>query len=230
MQFIKHNPFQRREKIRCVVGRQQQRELFGGREQNIRRIFALALPPRYRRVAGAGLNPHRQLHVGNRPFEIAGDIHRQRLQWRNVERVQATATHDTASGRYCFRGFGLGRAEFHQCRQESRQRLACACRRDQQRRAVAVRFRHQIKLMRARRPAPAPQTSAGKSRAANQAMSGSWCPLPRSKASHGHGRGQRRKFHPALAPIISDYWLTGFASRSQSLPLKVPMNSVLIGE
>ena len=154
MQFIKHNPFQRREKIRCVVGRQQQRELFGGREQNIRRIFALALPPRYRRVAGAGLNPHRQLHVGNRPFEIAGDIHRQRLQWRNVERVQATATHDTASGRYCFRGFGLGRAEFHQCRQESRQRIACACRRDQQRRAVAVRFRHQIKLMRARRPAP----------------------------------------------------------------------------
>ena len=33
-----------------------------------------------------------------------------------------------------------------------------------------------------------------------------------------------------LPSHVLGYWLTGFVSRSQSLPLKVPMNSVLIGE
>ena len=46
---------------------------------------------RHRRVAGAGLDPDRQPHLGDRRLEIARDVDRQRLQRRDVERVQAAA-------------------------------------------------------------------------------------------------------------------------------------------
>ena len=61
----------------------------GRGEQDIRRIAPLPLPPRHRRVAGAGLDLDRQTHLGDRRFQIARDIDRERLQRRDVEGVQA---------------------------------------------------------------------------------------------------------------------------------------------
>ncbi len=78
----------------------------------------LPLPPRHRRVAGAGFDPDRQLHLGDRPLEIARDVDRQRLQRRDVERMQTTRAlhatprgrHATGSGRVMIRGGAIGRA------------------------------------------------------------------------------------------------------------------------
>src|SRR3978361_1757564 len=66
--------------------------------RNGRRTAALTLTPRHRRVAGAGLDLDRQTHLGNRRSQIARDIDRERLQWRDVEGVKAAATQHTASG------------------------------------------------------------------------------------------------------------------------------------
>ena len=63
-----------------------------------RRIAALALALRGRRVAGAGLDADRQAHLGDRPFQIARDVDRQRLQRRDVERVQPAVAADVAAG------------------------------------------------------------------------------------------------------------------------------------
>ena len=91
MQLVEHDALQRRKQKRRVVGGQQQRQLLGRGQQDIRRIAPLPLPPRHRRVAGAGLDLDRQPHLGDRRLQIAGDIDRQRLQRRNVERVEAAA-------------------------------------------------------------------------------------------------------------------------------------------
>ena len=98
MQLVEHDALERREQKRRVVGRQQQRQLFGRGEQNIRRIAPLPLPPRHRRVAGAGLDLDRQSHLGDRRLQIARDIDRKRLQRRDVEGVEAAAAHHTAAG------------------------------------------------------------------------------------------------------------------------------------
>ena len=90
--------FSEREQERRVVGRQQQRQLLGRGEQDVRRIAPLPLPPRHRRVAGAGLDLDRQPHLGDRRLQVARDIDRQRLQRRDVERVQPAAAPHAASG------------------------------------------------------------------------------------------------------------------------------------
>ena len=69
-------------------GRQQQRQLLGRGEQDIRRRIFLALAARRRGVAGAGFDAHGQTHLGHRRFQIARHVHRQRLQRRDVERVE----------------------------------------------------------------------------------------------------------------------------------------------
>ena len=73
MQFVEHDALQRGEQKRRVVRRQQQRQLFRRGEQNIRRIAPLPLPPRHRRIAGAGLDLDRQAHLGDRRLQIARD-------------------------------------------------------------------------------------------------------------------------------------------------------------
>ena len=70
---------------------EQQRELLRRGQQDVGRIAALALALRGRRVAGAGLDPDRQPHLGDRRLEIARDVDRERLQRRDVERVQPAA-------------------------------------------------------------------------------------------------------------------------------------------
>ena len=98
MQFVEHDALERREQKRRVVRRQQQRQLFRRGQQNVRRIAPLPLPPRHRRVAGTGLDPDRQPHLGNRRLQIARDIDRQRLQRRDVEGVETAGALYAAAG------------------------------------------------------------------------------------------------------------------------------------
>ena len=98
MQFVEHDALQRGEQERRVVGGQQQRQLLGRGEQDVRRIAPLPLPPRHRRVAGAGLDLDRQPHLGDRRLQIARDVDRQRFQRRDVEGVQAAGALHAAAG------------------------------------------------------------------------------------------------------------------------------------
>ena len=68
------------------------------RQQNLRRIAALALALRARRIAGARLDADRQPHLGNRRFQIARDIDGERFERRNVKRVQPALAADAAAG------------------------------------------------------------------------------------------------------------------------------------
>ena len=157
MQLVEHDAFERGEQERGVVGGQQQRQLLGRGEQDVRRIAPLPLPPRHRRIAGAGLDLDRQPHLGNRRLQIARNVDGQRLQRRDVEGVQAAGALHTAAGgdevllAAAFRSGGSGK--LHQRRQKPGQRLAGAGRRNQQRRAVIARLCQQCQLMLARRPA-----------------------------------------------------------------------------
>ena len=165
MQFVEHDALQRGEQERRVVGGQQQRQLLGRGEQDVRRIAPLPLPPRHRRVAGAGLDLDRQAHLGDRRLQIARDVDRERLQRRDVERVQAAgALHAAAGGDEVLLAAALRngrRRQLHQRRQKSGQRLAGAGRRDQERGTVVAGLCQQRELMLARRPAarsePAPE-------------------------------------------------------------------------
>ena len=172
MQFVEHDALERGEQKRRVVRRQQQRQLFRRGEQNIRRIAPLPLPPRHRRIAGAGLDLDRQPHLGNRRLQIARDVDRERLQRRDVEGVQtAGALHAAAGGDEVLLAAAFrsgGRRQLHQCRQKSGQRLAGAGRRNQQRRTVVAGLCQQRQLMLARRPAARARTSGGSGRAAAQ--------------------------------------------------------------
>ena len=123
----------------------QQRQLFGRGEQNVGRVDLLALPLVRRGVAGAGLDGHRQLHLADRLAEIALDVDGQRLERRDVERVDAAMRLPGPPLR--------PRGERGQRRQEAGQRLAGAGRRDQQHRLAGLGLRQQIDLMGARRPA-----------------------------------------------------------------------------
>ena len=95
MQLVEDDAAERAEQERAVGGREQQRKLLRRREQDVRRIAALALALRGRRVAGAGLDADRQRHLGDRRFEIARDVDRERLERGDVERVQAAALRRT---------------------------------------------------------------------------------------------------------------------------------------
>ena len=75
-----------------------QRELLGRGEQDVRRVAALALALRGRRVAGAGLDADRQAHLGDRRLEVARDVDRERLERRDVERVQPALAAQIAAG------------------------------------------------------------------------------------------------------------------------------------
>ena len=91
MQLVEDDALDGREQIGGVRGREQQRQLFRGREQDVGRIAALAQALSGRCIAGAGLDADRQRHLGDRRIEIACDIDRQGLEGRDIERVQAAA-------------------------------------------------------------------------------------------------------------------------------------------
>jgi hypothetical protein len=68
--------------------RQQEAQLFGRCQQNVRRGMALALAARGGRIAGAGFHGDSQVHLSDRGVEIARHVHRQGLERRNIQRVQ----------------------------------------------------------------------------------------------------------------------------------------------
>jgi len=138
MQLVDNDGLEVAELRRRVGIGQQQGEALRRRQQNVGWFAALALTFRLRRVAGAGLQGHRQVHLGNRRFEIAVNVDRQRLQRRDVERVEASLTG------------GLGNLD--QGRQEAGQRLAAAGGRDQQSVAPGACRRHHLHLVRMRGP------------------------------------------------------------------------------
>ena len=88
MQLVEHEAAQPAEQKRRVGARQQQRELLGRRQQNVGRIPSLPAALACGRVAGARLDADRQAHLRHRPFQIARDVDRERLQRRNVEGVE----------------------------------------------------------------------------------------------------------------------------------------------
>ena len=88
MQLVEHDPPQRAEQIGRVGRGENERELLGRGQQNVRRVAALALALGGRRVARAGLDPDRQRHLGDRRFEVARDVHGERLERGDVKRVQ----------------------------------------------------------------------------------------------------------------------------------------------
>ena len=157
MQLVEDDALERAEQIRRVGGREQQRQLLRRGQQDFRRIAALALALRARRIAGARLDADRQPHLGDRRFQIARDIDGERLERRDVERVQpALAAHVAAGGDAAFRRCSLFAAvdarrrssratQLHQARQKARQRLAAAGRRDQQHRAAGLRLGQQVR-------------------------------------------------------------------------------------
>ena len=98
VQLVEHDAPERAEQERRVGRGQDQRKLLGRGEQDVRRVAALALALRGRRVAGAGLDADRQRHLGDRPLEVARDVDRERLERRDVERVQPALAADVAAG------------------------------------------------------------------------------------------------------------------------------------
>ncbi len=145
MQFVDHHRLQIGEDLRRLDIGQQQRQRFGRGQQHVGRIEPLAGAAVLRRVAGARLGADLQAHLRHRRVEIARDVDRQRLQRRDVERVQV--------------GAGLARlrsrpgGKLDQRRQEACQRFAGAGRRDQQRRLPFPCEAHHIELVRMRLPA-----------------------------------------------------------------------------
>ena len=154
MQLVEHHALERAEQKRRVGRRQQQRQLLRRREQDVGRVLALAHALGHGRVAGARLDADRELHLRHRLFQVAGDVDGERLERRDVERVQPARAAHLAAG-----GDELGRAlaaleEVDQRRQEARERLAAAGGRDEERRLPGARAGEQLELVRVRFPAP----------------------------------------------------------------------------
>ncbi len=122
MQLVEDDDLEVAKQEGCVRVAEQQRDLLRRGQHDLRRLCALPGADGGRGVAGAGLDPDRQCHLGNRCHEVARDVDRQRLQRRDVERVQAGP-----GGR---RPIAAGQVD--EARQEAGERLAGAGRRDQQ--------------------------------------------------------------------------------------------------
>jgi len=123
MQLVHDDAAKRAEERRRVGPGQHQRQRFGRRHQHLRRLPALAFALALRRVARTRLDADIEAHFRNRRLQIAVDIDSERLQWRDIERVQAGPRRSR---------------EFGDARQESRERLAAAGRRHQQGRAPGL--------------------------------------------------------------------------------------------
>ena len=87
--FVDHHRLEPREHLEAVRIGEQQAEAFGRGQQNLRRSHPLPRLAVGRRVAGPRLDPDIEAHLVKRAEQIALHIDRQRLQRRNIERVQA---------------------------------------------------------------------------------------------------------------------------------------------
>ncbi len=209
VQFVEHHIAQVGEEAARILRRDQQRELLGRGQQDVGRVELLALALVLRRVAGARLQRDRQAHLGDRLAEIALDVDGERLERRDVERV------DAARG---FAGAAL--------RTRSRDRSAPAGSRPascplRSARSAAPTFppaRAQAGRAGGRAaPSPASQTSAGTARAAaprrrRRRWSRASSHLRRIAASHRckaksgtkQDQAERRSMH--LASAVRSAW------------------------
>ena len=158
----------------AVLVAEQQAQRFGRGQQHLRRPHALPRLAVGGRVAGAGLDPDRQAHLLDRRQQVALHVDRQRLERRDVERVQPV---------------GRRLDQLGQGRQEAGQRLARPGRRDQQRAAPGARRGQHLELVPARRPALG-REPVGDRAAANRAQ---WLGapdrlFPRQSGRLRHGR------------------------------------------
>ncbi len=143
MQFIEDDRIEIGEQVAAVGMAQQERKLFGRRHEDVGGLRALALAAADRGVAGARLGADRKPHLLDRRRHVARDVDGQRLQRRDVERVQAGAlVVGTRAAR-----------EAHEARQEAGERLAGPGRRDEQCGAALGTGGEQRQLVRPRRPA-----------------------------------------------------------------------------
>jgi hypothetical protein len=141
MEFVDDDRSQAREHHRRVRIRQQESQRLRRRQQDVWRRLALALAPVGRRIAGSALDPHRQADLLDRRLQVARDVGGERLERRHVERVNAAPA---AAVR-----------QLNEARQEARQRLAAAGRRDQEAGLAACRRVQNLELIAVRPPAPA---------------------------------------------------------------------------
>ena len=89
MQLIEDDIFESPEQLGRAFMRQHERDLLRRGQQNVGRKDALAGAAGGRRVAGAGLEPDGQSHLGHGQAQVPRDVHGQRLERRDVKGVQA---------------------------------------------------------------------------------------------------------------------------------------------
>ncbi len=89
--LVDHHRLQPREHIEAVFVGKQQAQRLGRGEQYLGRPRALADLALMGRVAGPGLDADRKAHLLDRREQIALDVDRERLERRDVERVEALA-------------------------------------------------------------------------------------------------------------------------------------------
>ena len=98
VQLVDHHPPQRGEQRGAVRIGQQQRQRFRRGQQHLRRPRPLASLVLRWRVAAAGFHLQGQTHLGDRRHQVALHILCQRLQRRDVERVQPLGRRLAAKG------------------------------------------------------------------------------------------------------------------------------------
>ena len=143
MQLVQHEVSERAEESARVRIGQEKRQLLGRRHQDVGRLAALALTAVLRRVAGARFDGNGEAHFGDGHFEIALHVDGERLQGRDVERVERALSRRRAGG------------EIDEARQEARERLARTRGRDEERGSARLGEGKKRKLMGARAPAAA---------------------------------------------------------------------------
>jgi hypothetical protein len=141
VQLIHHHAGQALEHLRRLWIGDQERKRFRRGQQDVRGRGALARPAIRRGVAGPDLAPDRQRHFGDRRRKIAPDVGGERLEGRDVERMEAAPA--------------ALPVQVDQARQKAGERLAAAGRRDQQRRIAGRRDPQHLELMGVRPPAAA---------------------------------------------------------------------------
>lgn len=149
MQFVEDHRVDASQHLAPLRIRQQQGDLLRRRQQDVGRDLFLPLPLVRGRVAGAGLDADVEADPGDGSLQVAGNVHRQRLQRRDIERMDALPR----AGRAGLAARALRQGD--EAGQEAGQRLAGAGRGDQEHRVPRARGLQQLELMRARAPAAA---------------------------------------------------------------------------
>jgi hypothetical protein len=163
MELVEHDAPEPAEQVgRIGAVAEQQGQLLGRGQQDVGRVGSAGAggdAAAYRRCASRCVRPRPISAIG--VVEIARDIDGERLQGREVERVEAAAPRRRrAADRGARRGWSTALRQLHQRRQEAGERLAGPRRGDEKRRAVRPRQPEKVELMGARRPAAAGEPGA----------------------------------------------------------------------